>query len=273
MRRLQFILAFGLIALLARPVWAEDIPAEKAPELRGVLAEEKGKRFGLFIPASGQTGWATIGQVLGGWELKEYRAADEVLVLAKGDREERLRLSESVIGAYQPGTLADAKALLDAMKFEQRIRRLDWMKNMSKEMLTNSGLPNPSAEQLAEFEKEIGRLFDLAKMQALMVAAMAKVYTQEELRAQTVFYESDAGQGALDKQMSELQAEDEKELGALKEFYATPAGQSVKLKEAQAQAQFQNTVTPWLAETTRAISLAAIKYAKAQAVPAAGAKP
>jgi hypothetical protein len=268
MRRLRLIWALGVIAVFAKPVCAEDAPAEKAPELRGVLAEEKGKRFGLFIPSSGQTGWVMIGQTLGGWKLKEYKADEEMLVLAKGEREEHLRLSANVVGTYHMGTLADAKALMIAMKFEQRIRQLDWMKHMSKQMLTNAGLPNPSAEQLAEFEKEIARLFDHEKMQASMIAVMSEIYTQEELKAQADFYATDAGQAALDEQ-----AGGDKKPAALEEFYATPVGRGVKAKEAQVHAQMQKTVTPWLNETMKAISMAALNYAKAQTASATGAKP
>ncbi|HSI08578.1 MAG: DUF2059 domain-containing protein [Rariglobus sp.] len=258
-----------MIAVLAKPVCAEDVQAEKTPELRGVLVEGTGKRFGLFIPSSGETGWAMIGQVVGGWKLKEYRAADEVLVLAKGDREDRLRLSKSVVGTYNPGALADANALIKAMNFEQRMRQLEWMKNISKQMLINAGLPNPSVEQLAEFEKEIVRLFDFSKMQSLMAVVMSEVYTQEELRAQTEFYGSELGQAALDNQMRGVQALDKKE----PEFYTTPIGRSVKAKEAQSREQMDKTMTPWMKETMKAISMAALTYAKAQATPATGAKP
>lgn len=270
MRRRCPILVLGWIAFLAGSVCAEEAAVEKTPELRGVLAEGKDKRFGLFIPGSGQTGWATLGQSVGGWKLKEYRAADDVLVLAKGDREEILRLSENKVGAYHAGSLADAKALLGAMKFDQRIRQVGWMRHMSKQMLTNAGLLNPSAEQLAEFEKEITRLVDFEKMQTLMAVAMSEVYTQDELRAQTVFYASDAGQAALDQQMRGSRALDEKELA---EFHATPVGRSVKAKEAQSKAQIEKAMTPWMKETTAAIEKAAITFAKDRAAPESGAKP
>lgn len=223
----------------------------------------------MFIPASGQTGWAMVGQVLGGWKLKEYRSVDEVLVLAKGEREERLRLSENVVGTYNPGILADTKALIKAMNFEQRIRRLDWRKNLAKQMLTNAGLPKPSTEQMAEFEKEIERLFDFEKIQTHMAVAMSEVYTQEELRAQTAFYATEAGQAVLDKQMRGLRALDEKE----PEFYATPVGRSVKAKEKQVEAQMEKTVAPYMDETMKAISMAAFEYVEAQTAPATGAKP
>lgn len=262
MHRRWPILVLGWVAFLTKPVCAEEAPVEKTPELRGVLAEGTNKRFGLFVPGSGQTGWATIGQTVGGWKLKEYRATDEVLVLAKGDREEILRLSENVVGTYHPGTVADAKALLEAVKFEQRVRQQDWLKDLPKVMFANHGLSNPSAEQLAEFKKAMERLFDHAKMQALTAAVMSEVYTQEELRAQAAFFASDAGQAALDQQAGGSQGPDEKEPPALKEFYTTPVGRSVKAKEALAQSQFQKTVTPWLNETMMAIDKAALKYVK-----------
>lgn len=263
MRRRWPILVFGVAAFLSGPMGAEEGAVEKTPELRGVLAEGRGKRFGLFIPGSGQTGWATLGQTVGGWKLKEYRAADEVLVLAKGDREEILRLSENVVGVYHAGTPADAKALLEAMKYERRIRERDWLKNLPKLMLINHGLPNPSAEQLAEFKQEMDRIFDHGKMQALVANAIGEVYTQEELKAQAAFFGSEAGQAALDQQMAAAQGSGVKEPVALTEFYATPVGRSIKAKESLAQSQMQKTVTPWLNETMQAIDQAAITYAKA----------
>lgn len=266
MHRRWPVLVFGAAVFMAGPVCAaEEVPVEKAPELRGVLAEGNGRRFGLFIPGGGQTGWATVGQSVGGWKLKEYRAADEVLVLAKGDREEILRLSENTVGAYHAGTLADAKALLEAMKFEQRVRQQDWLKDLPKVMFANHGLRNPSPEQLAGFKKAMERLFDHAKMQALTAAVMSEVYTQEELRAQAAFFATDAGQATLDQKMRDSQEPGEKEPAALEAFYATPVGRGVKAKEALAESRLQKAVTPWLSETMTAIDKAAIKYAKEHA--------
>jgi len=247
---------FGVAAFLAQPVRAEEGAVEKTPELRGVLAEEKGKRFGLFVPGSGQTGWATIGQTVGGWKLKEYRAADEVLVLTKGDREEVLRLSENVVGTYHPGSAAEAKALLDAMKYEQL-----WFKDIPRESLMHAGLADPTPAQLAAFQDQMERILTPAKIEPFLTSALSEVYTQEELRAQAVFFGSDVGQVALDQRA-------DGHLEAIREFYASPMGQKVKAKEAVLQARLQKTLRPFLDKALAEVAVAARKFVEDQKTPA-----
>ncbi len=267
-RLIYFLLVFGAVSV---PVRADDVvAAEKTPELRGVLADGSGKRFGLFIPSTEQTGWATVGETVGGWKLKEYRAADDTLVLAKDGREEILHLSESVVGVYHKGSQADAAALLKAMKLDERMSK-GFAKNMDrmfKQLLVRNGLANPTPEQLAEFQKKIAGIFDPAQFESKMAEAMGEVYTQEELKAQTDFYASDAGQAALDKMGPGGRTKDGEEPAALKDFYATPAGASVKAKQAQLNIQMQKTVGPWMGEVMGRTQKAAAEFAKAQGADA-----
>ena len=273
--RLWFVLlALGVIAGPAR---SADAPGgDKMPEFRGVLADGSGKVFGLYVPATEQTAWAKVGQTVGGWKLKEYRAADDTLVLAKDGREEVLRLSESVIATYHKATLTDGEALLKAMKFDERFikglgKNID---RMLKQLLARNGLANPTSEQLAEFQKKIEMVFDSKQLETKMAAAMSEVYTQEELKAQTEFYGSEAGQAALDKAGPGGRTKEGEEPAALKEFYATPMGQSVKAKQAQLGAQMQKTVGPWMKGMMENVQKAASEFAVSQGaapVPAAPA--
>jgi len=267
MKTIRLIFMLLAPAVFGVPVRAADAaPVEKAPELRGVLAEGSGKRFGLFIPSSEQTAWATVGQTVGGWKLKEYRAADDTLVLVKEGREEVLHLSESVVGTYHKGSTADAAAVLKAMKFGERMSK-GFEKNrerLLRQLLVGSGLANPTPEQLAEFQKTVAKIFDPAQLEAKMAEAMGAVYTQEELKAQADFYASDGGQEALDKMGPGGRTKSGDEPAALKEFYATPAGQSVKAKQAQLNSQMQKTVGTWMGGVMKDVQTAAGEFATAQ---------
>jgi len=263
--RLIFILLTPAIFWAA--VRAADVaPVEKLPELRGVLAEGAGKRFGLFIPDSGQTAWAAVGQTVGGWKLKEYRAVDDTLVLVKDGREEVLHLSESVVGVYHKGGTADAQALLKTMKFGERMAK-ELAKNrerMLRRLLKMSGIENPTPEQLAAFQQKIAGIFDPAQLEARMAEAMGVVYTQEELKAQADFYGSDDGQAVLDKWGLGAGFPPGQEPAAIKEFYATPTGVSVKAKQAALNTEIQKTVGPWMGGVMKKVETAANEFAKSQ---------
>ncbi len=229
-----------------------------------MLAEGVGKRFGLFLPGSEQTAWATVGQTVGGWKLKEYRAADDTLVLVKEGREEVLHLSESVVGTYHKGSTADAEALLKAMKFGELFKKGlgKIIEGMLKQLLARNGLANPTPEQLAEFQKKVAAIFDPAHLETKMAVAMSEVYTQEELKAQTEFYGSEAGQAALEKMGPGGRNNAGAEPETLKAFYATPAGQLVKAKQAQMNAQMQKTIGPWMTGVMGDVQKAASSFVK-----------
>ena len=265
MKTLRLILVLLTLGAVCSPVRAADAAAvEKKPEFRGVLADESGKVFGLYVPATEQTGWVKVGQMVGGWKLKEYRAADDTLVLVKDGREEVLRLSESVIAGYHKASQTDGDALLKAMKFGDRFTKGIGknIERMIRQLLARNGLTNPTPEQLAEFQKKIATIFDPAQLETKMAAAMSEVYTQEELKAQTEFYATDAGQAVLDKIGPGGRAKAGDEPEALKAFYATPAGQSVKAKQAQLGTQMQKTVGPWMKGLMGDVQKAANEFAK-----------
>lgn len=177
MKTIRLVLLILLLGVVAESARAADAHAEKVPELRGVLSEGSEKRFGLFIPDNGQTVWATVGQTVGGWKLKEYRASDDTLLLAKEAREEVLHLSESVIGVYHKGSAADALALLKAMKFNERITKRfeENFQSKLKYLLARNGLANPTPEQLAEFQKQIARIVSPSQLEGKMAVAMGGV--------------------------------------------------------------------------------------------------
>ncbi len=104
-----------------------------------------------------------------------------------------------------------------------------------------------------------------------MAEAMGAVYTQEELKAQADFYASDGGQEALDKMGPGGRTKSGDEPAALKEFYATPAGQSVKAKQAQLNTQIEKTVGAWMGGEIDEMKKAADEFVQSQSpAPKAG---
>ena len=266
--RLAFLILYLSAVLGGVSMRAQDAVPEKAPELRGVLADDSGKRFGLFIPASGQTGWATVGQSVGGWKLKEYRAADDTLVLAKEGREEILHLSESVVGVYHQGSRADAEALLKTMKLDERMFAAfkRGMGGMARQLLARNGIANPTPEQIAAVQKIVADQLQAVagQFQAGMAGVMGEVYTQEDIKAQNDFYATSGGQAALDKMFGADGKPPQREPDELKAFYATAAGQSVQLKQSQFQAKLQPALQPLFGPMMSSTQKAVAAFAKQQ---------
>ncbi|HTJ78076.1 MAG TPA: hypothetical protein VL357_03695 [Rariglobus sp.] len=263
------ILGFVLLGMFGvAPVHAEDAAPDKLPELRGMLADESGRRFGLLIPGSEQTAWVTVGQTLGGWKLKEYRAADETLVLSKDGRDEVLHLAESTIGEYHPATATDAEALLKVMKLDQRMAEMfkRGMERMAKQLLMRNGIANPTPEQVAAVQKLIGDQLQVAagQFQASMAGVMGAIYTQEDLKAQTDFYGTSSGQTALDKMFGVDGKPGQREPDELKAFYATDAGHLVQLKQPQLQAKIGAALQPVFGPMMASVQKTIADYAKQQ---------
>lgn len=178
-----------------------------APELRGMLATGKERRFALAIPG-GDTAWVAVGGKFSGWTLAEYRAAEDVLVLTKDGRETLVKLSSSKIGeADEKATLADAEEILSKMKFEQMFEKiveqqkkavLDMTKNMT------GRVRGADADEVAAFQaKMMDVVFAEMKPEA-MKADFARIYsevfTKAELKGLGDFYGTAAGQAMIDKQ-------------------------------------------------------------------------
>ena len=249
------------IVLAGSPLQAGEVVSATKPELRGVIVEEAGRRFGLFIPESGQTGWGVIGQSVGGWKLKEYLASEDVLLVVKEGREEKLPLSKSTPEVYHTATLADAKAVLVAMKYEQRILHGAPFKSLTRRALFNAGLTAPSTEQAEAFHKQVAPIFDYKKMEALMMPVLSELYTREELAAQAGFYASDVGQALLNNAGVR---ETEDTLRALEAFYETPLGAKVREKEPKVNTTMRKAMDPFISEAESAIAVEAQKFVAEQ---------
>jgi uncharacterized protein len=177
------------------------------PELRGMLATGKDRRFALSIPG-GDTAWVGIGGKFAGWTLKEFNAAEDVVVLVKDGQETRLKLSSSKIGeADVKATLADAEAVMDKMKFEEMFAKImDQQKKSVVEMMrsTTGKMKGVDAADLAAFQtKVMDVMFTEMKpeeMKADVTQIYSEVFTKAELKGLGAFYDTAAGQAMIDKQ-------------------------------------------------------------------------
>lgn len=177
------------------------------PELRGMLATGKERRFALSVPG-GDTAWVSVGGKFAGWSVTEYRPAADVLVLVKDGRETLLKLSSSKIGeSDEKATLADAEDVLAKMKFEEMFEKiLEQQKKSVIEMTRNmtGRIKDANADEVAAFQAKVMDTMFAEMNPEAMKADFAKIYsevfTKEELRGLSDFYGTAAGQAMVDKQ-------------------------------------------------------------------------
>ncbi len=180
----------------------------KLPLLRGVLLDGSGNLFCL-ADVTGAATWAKLGQTYDGWKLESFDADRQVLVVSRDGSTRELGLETSRIKAEEAGaTVSDANALLEKMHFEDMIGKTieAQQKAMAKAMGQMGGRNLSDAEKarMGEFQTKMMKVMldemDLPGMRQDMAKAMSEIYTADELRAQTAFYSTPAGQATLDKQ-------------------------------------------------------------------------
>ncbi len=181
---------------------------EKLPLLRGVLLDGSGDLFCL-ADLTGAATWTKIGQTYDGWKLESFDKDKQVLVLSRSGVTREVALESSRIKAQELGaTVADANALLEKMRFEDMISKSieAQQKAMAKAMGQMGGRNMSDSEKAAMSDIQTKAMkimldeMDLPGMRQDMAKAMAEIYTADELRAQSAFYSTPAGQATLDKQ-------------------------------------------------------------------------
>lgn len=214
MSPLRITLLLVLTVLRAMAV-APAVP----PELRGILVLGRSQHFALVASGGEHSGWATVGETFEGWKLAEYVAADEALILEDAGKRVTVYLHQgaalATTATYAPPssakvTVQAADGLLQKMNFdamwkriadEQRKAIVSGIRPQIVAELTKAGLPSDEIDGL------------LAKMGEVMTAGLAseamrkdferiyaEVYTPDELRGMTDFYETAAGQAWTAKQ-------------------------------------------------------------------------
>ncbi len=237
------------------------LPATRAAEaelplLRGVLLDGSGNLFCL-ADATGAATWAKLGQVHAGWKLESFDADRQVLVLSREGVRRELGLETARIQASAaPATVADADALLEKMRFEDMIaktieaQQTAAIKAMGR--LGGKNLPDAERERMAEFQTKVMKTMieemDLPGMRQDMAKAMSEIYTADELRAQSAFYSTPAGQATLEKQ-PQLQSR-MTELMMPRMMKAMPKIQAMTQEHAKAEAAAKAAKTPAPAPAT-----------------------
>jgi hypothetical protein len=218
------------------------------PELRGMLATGTDRRFALSIPG-GETAWLSVGGKFAGWTLKEFRPAEDVLVLINGAEETRLKLSSSKIGESDlKATLADADAVLSKMKFEEMFAKIieqqkKTVADMTKRSLaTNSNGVDPTDAEAFQ-AKVLDTVFAEMKPED-MKADFAKLYSEVFTKA---------------------------ELQGLSDFYSTPAGQAMSEKSPEVQKRTMEIMMPRMMRGMAKIKPLSAEFAKQQAEKKAAA--
>jgi uncharacterized protein len=221
-------------------VMAADVPL---PELRGVLATGTERRFALSEPGGASTAWVSVGQQFAGWKLKDYRAADDVLVLTRDGKDFDLKLSASTVGQVDAtkATLADAEEVLGKMKFEEMLGKIleqqkQTMAGMTQKM--TGGMKGVDPKEFAAFQSKLmDTMFSELNPEA-MRGDMAKVYsdvfTKSELAGLSDFYGTEAGKAMIEKQPELTQKMNELMIPRI--MAAMPKVQKLSMEFAQEQA-------------------------------------
>lgn len=214
---MRILQTFLFSVVLASSTFAADAAAGSAPDtppqLRGLLSADGERQFSLVAPGGAAPKWVKLGATFDGWELADFKAADESLILKKGGRTVVLKMETSVIG-NAPGsaakaTLADAEEVLRKMDFERMMTRmLDQQKaamaNMTRQMSQGAGGNAVAREDMAAFQKKtmdmIFEAMNFPEMKNDMAKVYSETFTRDELRGLSDFYSTPAGQAMVEKQ-------------------------------------------------------------------------
>lgn len=202
-------LAFALAVITFSAGLASLSAAEKNPPLlRGVLLDGAGNLFSL-ADATGAATWVKLGQSYDGWKLESFDVDRQILVVGRDGARHELGLEVSRIGASgSRATAADADALLEKMRFEDMIAKSIELQQqaMAKAMnqMAGPGVSDAEKARMADIQAKAMKIMleemDLPGMRQDMARAMSEIFTADELRAQSAFYSTPAGQATLEKQ-------------------------------------------------------------------------
>lgn len=212
-----FLLTFPFLATEAQPVAASSaVTSDQPPQLRGLLVAGSDRQFSLVAPGRAAPQWVKLGSTFDGWELAEFKAAEESLVLKKGVRTVTLKMEGSTAATANPtaaagakATLADAEEVLRKMDFERMMTRMmDQQKaamvDMPRQMSRGAGANGVDREEMAAFQKKtmdvLFEAMNFAEMKGDMAKLYSEIFTRDELRGLSDFYSTPAGQAMVDKQ-------------------------------------------------------------------------
>lgn len=186
--------------------------ADALPAFNATLTMGKEHRFVLVSPAGKASSFLALGETFDGYKLKSYDAKAGVLEVERDGKVSKLTLVADAAVVNAPAaraTVADATAVLDAMKFEQMMdktlagARKQQMAMIDRMMGQMAG-PGANREEMVAFQKkmidEIMSAMSGAELKNDMAKVYSEVFTKDELQALGAFYSSPIGQTFSDKQ-------------------------------------------------------------------------
>lgn len=198
------------LALLSFAGSAAHAAEAELPVFRSVLIDGQAPLFSL-ADATGSGRWVKIGETFEGWKLDSFDAAKQTLTVTHDGKTTELSLESGQLkndAANTKATVAEADALLQKMRFEEMISKtLEAQQSaMAKSMggMFGKDMPEDQRTRMVEFQKKVmAAMFeemDLPGMRQDLASVYAETFSSAELKAQSDFYTTPAGQAMLDKQ-------------------------------------------------------------------------
>ncbi len=192
---------------------AAAFAADAVPAFNATLTTGKETRFVLIGADAKSSAWLKVGDTFDGYTIKAYDAPASALDLERDGKVTRVSLTTSSVAAGKlaatPATLTDAQSALNAMHFENMMKRtIDQQKTMVGRMLqqmsSRMNIPPESREDFLAFQKkvmdEVMKALDIDQLKSDAAQVFSKVYTKEELDAVSAFYSTPLGSSVADKQ-------------------------------------------------------------------------
>lgn len=202
--------------VLAAALACAFVPFARAAEaggiqFRSVLIDGQSQMFSL-ADATGAGQWKQIGESFEGWKLESFDAAAQKLILRRDGETRELTLDSARVAdadaSAAPGSVAEADALLQRMRFEDMIAKSIEAQQaaMAKSLggMMGKNATDADRARMAEFQKKAAELMiaemDLPGMRQELAQVYADTFSSAELKAQADFYSTSAGQALIDKQ-------------------------------------------------------------------------
>lgn len=202
------LLVFALAAAI--PARAADA----APLFNATLSIGKDHRFVLVNAKGESSGFLAIGQSFDGYKIKAYDAKAAALDLERDGKVTRVTLVADAKVQHKDaaparGTLADAEAVLTAMRFEQmmektmagvRKQQTSMMDRMMGQMMTAGTERDAAVAFQKKMIDELMSAMNFSEMKGEVAKIYSETFSKDQLEALGAFYQSPAGQAFSDKQ-------------------------------------------------------------------------
>lgn len=253
-RVLLLIASLGLARTLPAAESGAAAATADLPVFRSVLIDGQSPMFSLS-DATGSGRWVQLGESFEGWKLEGFDATKQLLTISRDGATRELGLEAARLGdsdaAGSAASLAEADALLQKMRFEEMIEKTieaqqSAMAKSMSQMPGMSGMDEAQRERFTEFQRKMMQTMfsemDLPGMRSDLAKVYADTFSASEIKAQSDFYSTAAGQAMLDKQ-PEIQRR-LTELMMPRMMKAMPKVQAMSREFAEQEAALRENTTP-----------------------------